>query len=457
MSNALLWALCWYGSALAVMSLVVRRKRITHFGYLFLLMMIGFHIGGEILNRITEGRYRSLLTRQMADNFLWVSSPAVFVFAVSYCFALRWRQVDAIPDEPSPTDRAFVSWRVAALFAVPLYYIATLGRGFVPGSNRQGSYLESGLTGEFVLLAVAVFAASVAIRSGHVLPVLMAQAIALALLGQRLAIVAGSVLILYAIDRHGGRSFSDASKRFAVLFVLVVTAMVSSARVDSGRQEFAAGATPVDRATALVGGLTGFASGSAYSGLLDDYVYRVDGNAFGALVLAAQENGGDPVGFATIQNSVGLAIPSALNPGKLQLDVTSRNEEAYVVSKYKLLRTDYLPTHLGVWLAWGGPFWIMFIAGLFGVAVALLDRFLRQVTPVRTIVGMGFLIVVIYYERGPQSLFVLGRTAVVAGVLAYLAYRVAGTNRRERPAATTGEQGRHLVSPRERGVSIGDR
>jgi len=190
--------------------------------------------------------------------------------------------------------------------------------------------------------------------------------------------------------------------------------VLSSARITEGRQGFAGSADASVRMSTLIAGTGNLLSTETRQGLLDDYVYRVDANFFGALVLdAIVKDDVPPVGAATLTDSVMLAIPQFLNPGKLDSAVESRSEKAFYVTRFGLpTHEDLLPGMLGPMVGYAGRYVFFALSFLLGAGMGALDRFLRTNTPVRTVLALGVVNCIMYYERG------LGGVAVtIRGIL----------------------------------------
>lgn len=321
MTIELVWALLWQVLALVMVAVVLRRRFFRFTGALLLLALVAFHGLPEILLVVSsrQPRYRDVLTGDQLRNWLWFVGPATAVYAAVYLAVLGDRRRSDPSDDRVATAQsaAFFKWQCWVPVAVPLYLVALSGSGYVPGAQGS-SYFQSGVTGQFLLVGIALASFSVIMRFGHTQLVFVVQSIALLLLGQRLTVVAGIALLGFLVARHGIRP-TRRQITLAIPLVVLALLVVSSARITSGRAEFGGGAGPAQRLDALLAGSSAIFAGDTRDQLLDDYVFRLDANYLGVRVLDALTEDADatPVGGQTLVNMMNLAVPRFLNPAKL--------------------------------------------------------------------------------------------------------------------------------------------
>jgi hypothetical protein len=252
--------------------------------------------------------------------------------------------------------------------------------------------------------------------------VLVAQSLILALLGERLIIVSGAVMLIYALSRMGMKL----DRRHAVIGLVLLGLFawsITAARGAEGR--YSETSTASVRLTFLTTGLTNLFASSTGHEIAYTLGFRLDGNSYGAMSLEALANGSAPVGFTPLKNDALLAIPSFLNPSKDESNVVDRSEKLYVEENLPIpeLQTsagvyqDILPTQLGGLTGILGPFGLILAALALGLGFAALDRWLRRgMGPLRMIISLGVLYSVLDYEGSWDTYTVTAR-----GILLLLA------------------------------------
>jgi hypothetical protein len=306
--------------------------------------------------------------------------------------------------------------------------ILTLGgQGY--GSNgglQAGSPVgvTLGLTQQFFILGIVLSGFAFVMRFGRrwTVRVLVAQSFMLALVGERLAILIGAAMLIYALSRFGVKL-----KRRSAVFGLVVLVLfawaITAARGVEGRYAHTSGESV--RLTFLTTGVSNLFSSSIGQEIAITLGYRLDGNSYGAMSLEALDNGSSPVGLTPLKNDVLLAIPSFLNPNKDESNVEDRNEKLYVEDHLPIpelwpgsaAHIDILPTQLGGLTGILGPIGLIFAAVALGLAFAALDRWLRRgMGPMRMLVSLGVLYSVLDYEGSWDTY-----TTTARGILLLLA------------------------------------
>jgi len=420
---------------LGVVRWTIHGQWARHAGALLLVVASAYHGLTEVVQALFPGRntYRNYVTQAQRDDWVLLVSGALLIYALAYTLAVRRRE----SPEPPVTSIEGLNLRWLLLITVPLLVLSMLGFAFVVGNGDPtggaDNYLVTGLVGQFTVFLTAVCGALVIIRFGvrWALPVLLLEAIVISTIGARGMVIVTCVMTLYGAALAGVR-IPRRQLATAVALVAVLGMTISATRAIEGRQAFNPDAGPMDRVQALGRGLAAVPSGKGLDSILDDFVYRLDGNTFGAIVLDSLGRGSQPVGAETIKNSIDLAVPSFLNPTKLESDTTQRSEKQYYAREFGTPQRsvrDILPTVWGVMLGYGGPFALLVWSLLLGLVMAVVDRrMVRGTTAVYFLLGMGLVQFVLSYEQGPQQLFLgmRGVLLVAAAVWVINTWRLTG-------------------------------
>lgn len=411
--------------ALLVVRAAIRGQWLRHTGALFLLVAVVFHGVTELVQMLFPGRniFRRYVEQPAVDDWVLLVSVALLLYAVVYAAVIRRVAGEATP---APVDVSSLSLPWMAAAAVPLLGLSLVGAGAVDSSDTGADadgYLTGGLAVQFTVLLVAIVGSLTIVRFGRkwMLPILLVEVALLSLIGARLVVLAGCLLVLYGAAIAGIRP-TRRQMITAVLVVMLLGASVSSARELSGRDAFAGQEDVGVRAEALLAGVLALPSGDTLDTALDDVVYRFDGNSYGAIVLDALDDGREPVGVTTVGGTLSLAVPSFLSPGKLDGAVADRSEKVYYQSAFGTpSRIDVLPGVLSSWVGYGGPLVLLVLVAALAVTLGAVDRWiLRGSSSLAFILGMGIVQAALFYERGTQ-----GIVLTLRGVLVLLAALVA--------------------------------
>lgn len=412
--------------ALVVMRWAVRGNWARHAGALLLVVAVAYHGVTEVVQAAFPGRnpMRAAVSQAEIDNWGLLVSGALLIYALAYALTIGRKNRVA----PPVTSVDGLSFRLILLLTVPLLVLSMQGYAFVVGngdpSQAADNSLLTGLVGQFAVFLTAVCGALAVIRFGPrwALPVLLIEAVAISTVGARSMVVVVCVMTLYGAALAGVR----VPRRHliaAISLVALLATTISATRAIEGRTPFNPEAGPTDRLEALATGLAAVPSGKGVDAVLDDFVYRLDGNTFAATVLSALDRGAQPVGTATLANSMALAVPSFLSPSKLQSTTADRSEKEFYAGRFGTPPTsqrDSLPTLWGVVLGYGGPFALLVLSLLLGLAVALVDRrMLRGTSAVYFLLGLGVVQFVLAYEQGPQQLFLQMRGVLLVVLAAW--------------------------------------
>jgi hypothetical protein len=391
------------------------RAVLIHIGAIFIVLATVYHGLNEILVRLFPDRdpYRFLVSADYVSTFTFYISVTILVLTLVYLGALGGRQQPAPESEIAlhrERIRRVFDWRLMLAAAAPLIVLTASGNGyFVSPGNLVATQLDPtvGLASQFLLLALVLASLGFISRFGRrwILPVLLVQSIAAALVGERLEILVTAVMLLYALSRLGipiqARQLS-----LAVMAFIVVGLVVTSARASAGHISTVAGGS--FRLDYLVAGLNNVSSPATWDQIAFDLGYRFDGNSFGAMELQSLDQGSPPLGFAPLMTDIAVAVPSFLNPDKNYSPIETRSEKEYAEIHLGLplpyvapgLHQDILPTQLGATIGFWGPGGMVVVALFLGLAFAMLDRWvLSRLTPSRFLIGISLMSCVLFYER----------------------------------------------------------
>lgn len=441
MTVAVLIGLTLQAAALGVMHLAIAGRWLSHAGALLLAVAVAGHGGAEILQALFPGhnRYRTMVTPAAVDNWVILVSAALLVYAVAYAAVARTAA------EPQTVSGLRLRWLI--VLALPLAAATFQGRGALqpvaPGKAAVPDSVVTGLAGQYLVLLLAVIGVVLLVRHGPrlIAPVAVGQIAAVSAVGARSAIVAVCVLTAFGAALCGVRLPRRHLAVMAALAALFAVTL-SAARDVAGRAPWLADSGGQARVDALLAGAGHLASGAAGGAVLDDIVYRVDFNTFGALILDGLAHHRPPVGTTTIRNNLMLGVPSILDPDKLSTSLETRNEEAYLCAWFGLdQRIDWLPGFFGATVAYGGAAGLALIAALLGLALGLAQRVVaRRPALWRLALAMGLVQCALLYEAGP-AVYVTqfrGALAVVAAAAAAQGFRWVTSN---------GKCNRTVVSP----------
>lgn len=436
--------------ALLILFARLGRSWFRHLGAIFIAMAILYHGVGEILIALFPGEdpYRSLFDISFVGQFVLIVSVAILLFTVVYVWVLGEKTKAPIPpDGPAGaiTKRVF-NYRLMALVTFPLLLLTLSGNGYGSNGGIQGGGVGTtvGLSQQFFILGSVLTGFGLVIRFGRrwLLPVVLIQSGVLALTGERLPIVFGVVMLIFALAEFGIKP-----KRRDVVIGLTVLLLfgwaLTAARGVEGRFSTTSGTSL--RLSFLSTGVENLFSSTTWQQLAFTLGYRLDGNSYGAMELQALRSGGSPVGVTPLKNDILLAVPSFLNPNKDSGDIGSRVEKIYVEEHLPIPELligdtgtygDILPTQLGGLLGILGEGGMLAGALFLGLMFALFDRWLhRNLGPVRVLLSLGALYCILDYEgswdtwtttmRGIIILVVL-----IGGLLGVHRLFVLGTNQR---------------------------
>ena len=238
----------------------------------------------------------------------------------------------------------------------------------------------------------------------------------------------GALLLLVEFLYQGGTEVVQWLQTKTLAVAGAVTAVplagIFASRAASGHESFGANAGFTKRLTALMDGFAAIPTLKRRQAIPNDFVYRFDGNTFGALVPNSLDHGAEPVGLNTACNNVFLAIPSFLNPNKLDTSLPTRNEEFYFDAHFGLpYPTDYLAWVFGTLIGFFGRAGLFLLSPLLGIAFATMDVVVsRKNIPAWPLLGLGVLNCVRQYKQGRPA-YPLSLRGVLILILIFVTIR----------------------------------
>jgi hypothetical protein len=344
------------------------RARFDLFGVQFVIVAAIYHGLTEVMQSIFPDAnfYRRFVNEEDVTAWLWIVSGSLLIFACAYVVSSRFgtRSVRPSASNAVSLERPWL-W---LLMTVPIYLI------YVFGVTDVDSYWAGGLAQQFLLLGIVL--TSVACVQAGVSPVMaiVIQTGAASLLASRLYTVSLAIMLLTALYTAGVRLRYREALYSGVLLALVVPT-ISLARASVGRQQLLGGVAA--RADGISKGGQLLASGQGAADLIDDFVYRFDGNTFPALIYNQYERGHSAAGILPLVNDIWVAVPAFLNPSKTDADVISRNDAGYTIAWFGLpdsTTVSFVPTQLGVLYGCTGVILFPLVLALCGVLAEQIDR-----------------------------------------------------------------------------------
>jgi hypothetical protein len=407
------------GLVLQAVALILLFRRLggavlTHIGAMFIVLATAYHGLNEILVWLFPDRdpYRPLVSADYVGLFTLYISAAILLLTLVYLAVLGRPQKPATQSEfewQRERIRRVFDWRLMLAAAAALVGLTVSGNGYLAPGVLVGNQLNptEGLASQFLLLALVLASLGIVTRFGRrwILPMLLAQSVAVALVGQRLEVLVTAAMLLYALTRIG-MPIQRRQLSVAILVFMAFGLLLTSARAAEGRIPAAAGGSI--RLDYVVAALANVGSSTTWDLVATDLGHRLDGNSFGAMELQSLDHGSPPLGLAPLLTDITVAVPSFLNPEKTLYSIENTSEKEYAEIYLGLplpivangLHEDILPTQLGAVVGFWGPGGLFVAALLLGVAFAKLDRWtLLRLTPSRFLIGLGLMSCVLFYER----------------------------------------------------------
>ncbi len=407
---------------------VFKRQTLRLVGPYFIFGALVYHGLTEVVQRMTGQLSLYHVYAATADIDIWTvyAGFAMLLYTFGYVIVRKPAR-----DHQTKFDVIMVfrilDWRVLVVLLVPLVAVV----GTTGNKSTQVSQISTltGLAQQFLILTLILATVGFIITHGNriLLPILV-QLMVMTVAGSRLNIfiaAATTVFTLTLLRRAPSRRQLLAT--VAVASVLVLS--VSGARTYFGRAQFGA-ASLTSRAQLLIDGLSESLQGNPNKllGQSQPVGERLDGNSFPAAIIASERRGHEPVGLTTLRNNLLLAIPSFLNPAKLDSSEATRSEKAYLNEHFETqIEGDFLPTQLGAVVGYYGPFGLMLLSPLFGWILGFAERqFRRCLSPSRLVLCITLFTCVLNYSSGTDIWPLSFRGAIVVVIFLFLLRAVQG-------------------------------
>jgi len=423
MSTELLFGLFLQLAAVGLVLSRVRRRRLGYTGILFVLMSFIYHGLTEIAQVMFPGlnHYRTMVSQEYIDRWMLIISSAILVFAVVYF--LRLRPVSKREQvSPSPTRLGLVDWRrgIAIVLALQVFLFLITARFNL---GYWGGLITEMLPAFTILSLLELLYAK---QGRYLIPVLVLQAGLGALSGARAAILFAVLTLLAVLVRYGV-SIRWRSLLLPGVIGLVFMLAISGMRAVIGRSAFSA-QTNEERIQSLWTGMEYLLKNGLSSDILHNFAYRFDGNSYSGLVMASYQDGAKPAGWTPLLNNFLLAVPSFVNPKKLEAELLKLNEENYLVDHFRLPAywvneqtgeitgdfIDYIPTTWGILFGAFGSTGIWIVAAMLGWLYAAADNWIQRSKSLFAVLcGIGLTATTVGIEIGVRN-YVLTFRAILA-------------------------------------------
>jgi hypothetical protein len=442
------------GLELLSLAVVFGAHRVGSFrrpGFYLLIFAFAYHGVTELGQLVTgvPSAQRAVVSADSVGLWTVVVGLSMLAFALVYVAFGRSRTTKDRPDvwtaeELAPLLRA-LDWRI--LLGISLILLVLTARGGVPTNVAATS---GGFAGQFLVPIVSLAAISFVVshRSRWIVPTVAVELFAITIAGSRLDVIAAGGVTLFGLMLFGVRP----SRRQAVASLLVVLALsvsLDAARTEVGRTAITAASSPIARVQIIAAGAFNSLTSNRTAGTQgsgEPLAARLDGNSFPAAIMnALSAKGLNNIGLTTLLNDVRLAVPSSLDPGKLQTNILDRSEKGYIDNYYNLgIRTDFIPTQLGSMVAYYGPFGLPVLAALLGGLFAFGDRMMAHRTFAGFLVPLWLVQCALTYERGMETYPIAARgvAVILAAMLAIDFFR---RSKREAPSRRAAARSRNSL------------
>jgi len=380
--------------------------------------------------------YHQGIKQSYIDMAALIMSVGLLCLVICYLLAKPESAAASARVDEAPLVGRYLDWRLFAIACAPLAVLTYEGRGYNNSISAATVTTSSDLATTFLILLVALAAFGFLLRHGMkwFVVVLGLQSALLAAAGERLPIVMEAITLLVLLAEVGLR---PSGRQVAVTLLLTVVAAlgITGLRAESGRGIFLQNSGLKARVAAVGDGFyflfhTSDSKGTG-PGLITQSALRLDGTSFAGSILQGIRLGHPPLGVAGVGESTLLVVPSSIWPSKLThsgyLDPAQTE-----MDDFGLQQTNFLPTFLGLYLGFLGPYWLILFLGAVGALFGWGERWLfRKVTAVRLAVLAAAMQSALSYEKGLPGMLVQMRTAVVLALAVWLFRQARDRGRRE--------------------------
>ncbi len=430
MSPILCTALCIQALAAALMRYRLGRAWLRHPVTILVLTAITYNGISEAVLAVPSIRQWDMNRTYIAQPF--ITTAALYLSAGLLALVLSYLATgpEHVPATQFAFDRAGImralDWRVTAAVCAPLAVLTYQGRGYNSASPAGVPLSLAGIVSGFFIPLVTLSAFSFLLARGMrwFVPVLAAQSLILAAAGERLPVVMSAVTLLVLLASVGMRPSRRQITAMLALTLVIVLALTSY-RAESGRTLYRQDSGFGARAEALASGLYGLlhssnASGSG-PGLIAQSAARLDGNAFAGGVVQGMHNGDPKLSAFDVPESMLVVVPSFVWPSKISqapLNPGLMEDRAFTLAPPGGI-IGPLPTYLGLYLGFLGPFWLIVFLAAVGVICGWGEKWLfRRPTAARVVFLAAALLGALSYEGGFPALLGSLRIGIILALAA---------------------------------------
>ena len=362
---------------LVMLVLRLGRQSLGRLGFLLMATAFCYHGLTEIVQAVFPGRnsYRIFTDTRSMDLWLIVITSVMVLFTAVYLWHINVRAgaINRLGLLRAALSRTFlVRWPILlGMGAVGL--VLTIVE---PSAESGTGYWAGGLADQFTVLLLALSLSTLCLTTSgrRTLFLFACYSILIVGYGARNRVLVMMAMAVSAIARYGQRIPIKTLLGLGLIVALCFTA-ISISRKEYGR--FVHGESFGQR-LAIIGASAGNPEEHA-DAILDDTVYRFDGNSYGALVLERQFEGYGTTGLAEVLNTIGYVTPAFINSSKMTSDGTQRNEKGYQCNFYDLgFDVDYVSDLWNLMVGYIGWAGMLLLAPAFGYGMAALDNWLAS-------------------------------------------------------------------------------
>jgi len=403
---------------LVAMVMRLRKRSLGSIGFLLLAATFVYHGLTEFAQVLFPDRnpYRDMTTTAGVANFTLLMSVAMTLFTLTYLLRLRRPAHFSFRELLERLDRTYLlKWPVLIGLGVPSFIFLLRSQADL----NSGGYWTAGLAYQFTPIILTLSFATICLKLAgrYFLSVFIVFSILLIASGSRFEVIATALLAISAMVRY---RVSLPVRTLLVISIILLVSMIAITASRGTYGRFNSGESLSFRLGAIA---TAIASPDdiRLDEILDDTIYRFDGNSFGALILERQSDGYGVTGMTQVITTLKYMIPSFLYPNKLDLEEYQRNEEAYAVEFYALPEIDYASDFWTMLLCYGGSWGLLMCGLVLGWVVAGIDNWLSGSSdPTAYIVGLGISTLPANLELGVAGAIYILRALAVLAVVAWL-------------------------------------
>lgn len=424
----------WLGVAIQFLSVALLRVRLGH-GWLrrpvavLVITACVYHGLSELLLRIPSIRawdsYRLGINQSYIDKANLFISISLLTLTLSYFLMKPERSIPQPREGFVRLSARSLDWRISAIACAPLAVLTYKGGGYNNVLTAAAANTSTDLASTFLVILVALSAFGFLLRYGMrwFVPVLLTELAIVAAAGERIALVAGTVILIVLLAQTGLRA-TGRQVTLAVILTIIGVLGITGYKITAGSSLYYEQTSLRARVEAVGSGIYTLTHTSDVTdsgpGVVTEFANRFDGDAFAGGILQSMHAGDPMLGSFAVPESALLAVPSFLWSTKLSHPATL-SPAAAEVSNFHLQNINFLPTLLGLYYGFIGPYWSISFAAIFGALCGWGERHLfNSSSPVRLVVLAVAIQAALSYEKGLPGMLVALRTAVVLSIAVWL-------------------------------------